>query len=180
MELVVTMFCTALLSSLLLSVLLFARATHSKVAKESLFQTRLLSAASRLSEELSRSDSTTLTDMTGSGDQALSFLSATDVSGDFTVNGDGAPKWQKYVVYFIPSGSGELMRGEYYGDFTGPASVSRLAEICGSRKGCQPIAKVSSLRLKVDLSTGLLVFTIAGPTESGEVRTLQRTVVMAN
>jgi len=84
----------------------------------------------RIAQELRDSNLSTVTNNTGGTPSAFSFLSAYDSAGTFTLDGTGAPVWQKAVIYYVPQGTTRLLRREVFGAFTGPLSAAQLAAYC--------------------------------------------------
>ncbi|MCD6310607.1 MAG: hypothetical protein J7M18_07810 [Candidatus Eremiobacteraeota bacterium] len=108
-------------------------------------------ANQKIALELGNSSVDTLTDSTPITPSAFSFLSAYDSSGKFITGNDGMPVWQKYVIYYIPSGTTKLLRRVVHGNFTGPLLTSLLAGYWG---GTGNIISPSIITMLPDNITG--------------------------
>ncbi|MCE1248239.1 MAG: prepilin-type N-terminal cleavage/methylation domain-containing protein [Firmicutes bacterium] len=113
----------------------------------------------KIENDLQNSNVDTITNNTTSTVVAFSFLSAFDSSGNFTAASDGSPVWQKYVIYYIPSGTKKLMRKEVYGSYTKALTTSQLTTYCDG-SGMTVANTVAGLSLTTDTATDSATITI--------------------
>lgn len=78
----------------------------------------------RIAQELSDSNTGTITDHTLGTPYGFSFLSAFDQNGKFVTDDQGLPVWQKYEIYYI-SGD-KLLNRDVYGSYTKPLTQPQL------------------------------------------------------
>lgn len=106
----------------------------------------------KIAQEIRYSDVAYITDGSVSGLKAFSFISAQDSANKFILNADGTPNWQKYVIYYVPSGADKVLRKEIYADFKTPGALIPLsqaqlsAELNGT--GAPEASSVTAMSLK--------------------------------
>ena len=125
-ELLSTMFCVLLISAAIFSMFYSAVVMWQSSVTRTGNRQDMHTALRKLESELINSNASTITNLTGSSTQAISFLSAHDENGRFVTDSLGNPIWQKYVIYYKPGGTSKLLRKEVYGTFSGPLSTSAL------------------------------------------------------
>ncbi|MBI2251926.1 MAG: hypothetical protein HYU63_04140 [Armatimonadetes bacterium] len=140
-------------------------------------------ASWKMALDLRDSRIATLTDNTGGSPAAFSFLSAYNISGSFITDGDGNPTWQKYIIYYIPSGTTKLLRKEVYGSFTSALTISALIAYCDGQ-GSIISAFMTSLLITPDLSSKSVALSLSAQNTNNQGKidqqTLNTTIYMRN
>ncbi len=138
----------------------------------------------RMANELRDSHSAYLTNNTGSTPQALAFPSARNAQGRFMTGSDGLPVWQKFVLYYIPTGTDRLLRRELFTVPTDPTvpPVLTQAQVVAACDGQGALvasgARVLSLAPGTQASTWLLSLTVEARNPNGRTESLSRTVAV--
>ena len=83
-----------------------------------------------IEQEMKNSKAAYVTDNTASQPQAFGFLSAYDRDQNFVTDSTGLPVWQRYTIYYVPTGTRNLVRREVYGSFTEAMTPQQLAAYC--------------------------------------------------
>jgi hypothetical protein len=110
-------------------------------------------ACRKISQDLRTGNLALVTNSTAGSPPAFSVLSARDRFGSFiTSTADGTPSWQKYVIYYIPTGTTSLLRKEVYGIFSGALPASQLAAYCDG-SGTTISKSMTVLRLTPEASS---------------------------
>lgn len=106
-----------------------AGVTRASVRQD--LQTTLL----QMAQEMRNSEAALVTDGTAASPVAFSFPSAYDARGAFITDASGGAVWQKFVVYYVPTGTSRLLRKEVYQLPTLPPIQQTLAELTASCDG---------------------------------------------
>ncbi|MCE1246326.1 MAG: hypothetical protein LWY06_06760 [Firmicutes bacterium] len=113
----------------------------------------------KISLDMKDSNVGVFTNNTSTSPQAFSFLSAVDSNGMFKTGTDGKPVWQKYVIYYIPTGTKNLVRKEVFGTFTTALTTSQLTTYCdGNGKLIAP--NVTGINATPNVSNDSVSFTL--------------------
>lgn len=140
---------------------------------------------SRIEAELRSSDALLLTDgtkPTGANPLAFSFPSAYDASGTFVTDATGIPVWQKFVVYYIPIGTTNLMRTESYVLPSVPPVQQISSTLFASCLGGRLVASnVTGLTLTSDAVYGgwTVGLSLSGTNANGDIDALSQTLYVA-
>jgi hypothetical protein len=118
-------------------------------------------AASKIATELRGSDASLITDNTEGTPASFCFLSARDRNGSFVTDESGAPVWQKCVIYYIPPGTGRLLRKEVYETRDAPLTPAQMAAYLDG-EGTQYAAALTGLRLTPSLADNSAVLSMTG------------------
>lgn len=149
-EMLITLLILSILSVVLFWVLMMVKSGYQASTARSGGRQDLDLALARISQEMMDSNIDTVTNNASGLPPAISFLSAYNSQGTFVTNtADGTPIWQKYAIYYIPSGTTTLLRREIYGTFTGPLSSAQLQSYCNGQ-GKRVISSISSLGLTLN------------------------------
>lgn len=82
--------------------------------------------------------------------KAISFLSAYDSEGFYHTSSSGAPVWQKYIIFYVPSGENKLLRREIpSAGATAPLTESQLISYCNGT-GTVGAFDISNFQLEKD------------------------------
>ena len=173
-EMLISLFILSILSVVLFWVLLMVKSGYqASMARAGGRQDLDLSLAG-ISQEMMDSKIDTVTNNASLIPPALSFLSACNSQGTFVTNqADGTPVWQKYVIYYIPSGTTTLMRQDIYGSFTGPLSSAQLQSYCNGQ-GKRVISSITSLGLTLSPGNRTAVVSLGVKDTSLQGRTDQQ------
>jgi type II secretory pathway pseudopilin PulG len=109
-EVLVTLALLAILTSLVAVMLLRAKTTWQASTARASARQDLQELSWRIARELQGSSGVFLTDGGPSGLQAFSFVSAAGPEGRFLTSEEGAPAWQRHVVYYLVPGTTRLLR----------------------------------------------------------------------
>ncbi len=149
-EMLVTLMILVIMSAVLFWVLMMVKTGYQASSARAGGRQDLALALAGISGEMMDSNVDTVTNNTSLIPPALSFLAAYNSQGGFVTDpSNGKPVWQKYVIYYIPSGTSSLLRMEIYGTFTGPLSTAQLQAYCNGQ-GRRVISSASSLGLALD------------------------------
>jgi type II secretory pathway pseudopilin PulG len=105
-------------------------------------------ASERIRREMRSSSFAGITDATASPLPALSFLSPRDADNRIVLDGSGGLQWQKHVIYYIRTDTGELMRREVPATGPTPLPPAVLRTYCDGT-GAMVSAGISALRLQL-------------------------------
>lgn len=151
-EVLVTLALLAILTGLVAVMLLRAKTAWQASTARASARQDLQEISWRISRELQGSSGIFLTDGAPSNLAAFSFVSAVGPSGRFVTDAEGAPAWQRHVVYYLVPGTTRLLRKEIPRDFAASPTMLRaltpaeLAAACdGQGRLLSP--RVDSLRL---------------------------------
>jgi len=136
----------------------------------------------RVVNELRNSNATFVTSQ--AAPPAFSFPSAVDSKGSFVTSAEGAPRWQKYVVYYVPTGTQRLLRKELFTIPTDPLldpalTPAELAAACDGR-GTLVAPGVTDLSLVADpdQSTAVLTLALQASNPNGRIDRMARTITI--
>jgi len=127
LELLVTIVIFGIIAGILFMLLINSKMVFQSSSTRSLAKLDLETATWEISREVRRSDVKFITDGSKSGILAFSFISAVNNNGQFVLDTNGTPLWQKQVIYYVDSASKKLFRKEIYIDFK--ANPSALASL---------------------------------------------------
>ncbi len=151
-EVLVTLALLAILTGLVAIMLLRAKTAWQASTARAAARQDLQEVSWRIARELQGSSGSFLTDGGPSGLQAFSFVSAASPEGLFLTGEEGAPAWQRHVVYYLAPGTTRLLRKEIPRNFAASPTLLRaltpaeLAAACdGQGRLLSP--RVDSLRL---------------------------------
>jgi hypothetical protein len=158
-ELLIYMSILSILTGTLAGVLYFGKSAWvGSVANTSCLQDFQV-ISRKIYEELGQSEFSSITDNTLDSIHAFSFLSAVNSTGMTVVDNNGYMTWQKYIIYYIPAGTTNLLHKEVYGNFTEPLSSSDLRNYCDGSGNLMSTA-VSSLTLTQNSDSNSVQFTL--------------------
>lgn len=119
----------------------------------------------KIVHELKSSDVGLITDGSSGTPKAFSFVSAYDKNCSFVTNDSGTPVWQKFVIYYIKSGTSNLLRKEVA---IAPADLATLKPLTLSQlsgyldgKGITVSPSVTSITLTPDAVNNSAVLNVA-------------------
>lgn len=136
----------------------------------------------RIVNEARNSSATYMTSL--AAPPAFSFPSAVDSRGHFVTTADGAPKWQKYVVYYVPAGTQRLLRRELFTVPTDPLLDPALtpAELAAACDGRGTLVTQGATELSLtpdpDTSTAVLSLALQARNPNGRTERLARTITI--
>lgn len=164
-EMLIACFCVLFLVDILFFMFFSGNAIWQASITRTADTQELQVADLKIGAELMQSDLNTVTNNTSGSPSGFSFLSAVNSSGYFVTDITGAPVWQKYVIYCIPSGTTNLVRNEVSLSSLFPLGVPvtipllsalQVSSYCSSR-GTIISSAVTSLALQPDYNTFLSV-----------------------
>ena len=122
----------------------------------------------KIAHELKGTDISLITDGSTGNLNAFSFISAYDQNSNFVTDSSGSPLWQKYVIYYIPSGTSKLIRKEIAVDPSQSATLKALtvSQLTGYLDGKGIVASPSVISLKLTPNTGENYVTLELSTET--------------
>jgi hypothetical protein len=151
-ELIISMVVLIILGGIIFLMVIRSKVYFQSSAARSASRQEIQVAMMKMSRELRGSNRDLVTTGTPTGLQAFSFVSAEDRNGMFVTDSYGFVQWQKYVIYYIPAGTRNLLRKEIYRDFSttaaAPLSASALMSyLDGKGFGISASAKSISLTM---------------------------------
>ena len=159
-EMLITLFILTLLSGVLFWMLLAVKSGYQASTARAGGRQDLDLVLARISMEMMDSNTDTVTNNSSGLSPGLSFLSAYNRQGAFVTNpADGTCVWQKYIIYYIPSGTTTLLKREIYGTFTVPLTLAQLQSYCNGQ-GTRVISSVTSLGLSTNAGNDTGVVTV--------------------
>lgn len=145
-ELIIGMAVLILLGGIIFLMVIRSKVYFQSSAARTASRQEIQVAVMKISRELRGSNR----DLVTTGNQSFSFVSAEDRNGLFVTDNYGCVQWQKYVIYYIPAGTKNLLRKEIYQDFSttaaAPLTASALASYLDG-KGFTISAAAKSLSL---------------------------------
>lgn len=128
-ELLIVMILLVVLGGILLSMLITGNQTLVGTTSRISVRQDLQTALRRIVGELRASSGNYVT-IRSTAPKALAFLSARDATGRFVTDANGNPAWQRYAVYYIPTG-GRGLRRRYVAATTAAAMTdAQLLALC--------------------------------------------------
>jgi len=177
MELLVTVSILVMIASAMVWMLISAKITFQSSAARSAQRQELQRISRDLVQELGNSSITLLTVTSGGAIPAFGFLSAYDRNGNFVTDATGAPRWQKYTIYYIPAGTSRLLCKEVYGTFTQMMTQEQLLSYC-TGDGRLLTKSAASMSLAPDTAAGKAIFSLTMRSTSSHGKTDQQSVTM--
>jgi len=142
LELISSIFIVTLLGGVLIWVILNTKILVDSTKSRAAARQEMQVIVFRITKEMQDSTSSSFV----SGSNAFAFASAVDENGIFVTDSSGKPVWQKYILYYIPSGKTSLLKKEIdYGTFN-PSSLSSYCDGSGTRIS----SSVTSITLTID------------------------------
>lgn len=180
-ELIITMSLMIMLTSALLWMIITAKTMYQASVASGANRQDLQVITWSIAEDLRASNVNSIT-VSGGTPPAFSFLSALGPAGSFEIYNDavhdiyGAPYWQKYVIYYIPSGTTRLLRKEIYSSAglynAQPLTQTELLGYCtGDGKLVSPSVTALGLSPSVANSSALLSATVQNQNQHGKINT---------
>lgn len=166
-ELIIVTMIMFLLSGSLFWMIIAGKSIWQSSVTRSSDRQELHTTVERITKELRDSDSTLIT--VSSTPSAICFLSAFNNQGRFITADTGAPVWQKYVIYYIPTSTTKLLRKEVYGSYTTPISLQNLITYC-SGDGNLVASTITSFSLTPNITdnSALLSITLQKTNQQGK------------
>jgi len=158
-ELLVLLFVLTIMLGTLFWMLLVGKTIWQTAATGSSNRQSLQVALGRIENELRDSRMALVTNNTTITPVGFSFLSAFNNQGKFVTDSAGYPVWQKYVIYYIPTGTGKLLRKEVYGTFSTALTPVQLSGYCDGQ-GIQMAAGVTAMSLGAATAPNALLCSI--------------------
>jgi len=113
-EMLLAIAMLLVLSTSLLYLLVSVKRTWQAGVARAAVRQDLQTTLWQMATELRDSEAGLVTDGTQSSPLALCFPSATDAQNAFITDSGGGLVWQKFVIYYIPTGTTRLLRKEVY------------------------------------------------------------------
>lgn len=178
LETVVAILCMTLLATALYALLFSGGSFWQSVSARAALRQNLQVFDEKAAVDMTDTDAGNVTVNSGNP-QAFSLLSAVNQSGSFITDSNGAPLWQKYVVYCIPDGTTDLYRKEIYGSFTVPLTVGQLVSDCdGAGELITSYASAISLVVNTSTHTASLSATLSAQNGNGMTERESRAVTV--
>lgn len=151
-EALVTSAVILMLSSIVVFMVIKGKMIWQSSITRTASRQELQVASWKIANELQSGNAAYITDGSTGGLKAFSFISAYDINGNFVTSSSGTPVWQKFVIYYVPTGTKKLLRKEVYKDFVAspdllrPLTISELTAYCtGDGKLISPSVTALSL-----------------------------------
>lgn len=128
-ELLTVLIVLVVLAGVLFSMLITGKETFMSTTSRIGVRQDLQTALRRIAGELRNSNAGFVTVRT-SAPKALAFLSARDATGRFVTDANGDPSWQRYAVYYVPSGGRGLRRRYVPATTAARMTDAQLAAVC--------------------------------------------------
>lgn len=180
-EMIIVMMIIVFLSGTLFWILVAGKRMYqSSVTRVGAGQ-ELQTAFWKLSLDIHNSNVTTLTNNTAVSPSAFSFLSAYDANRTFITDATGAPVWQKYIIYYIPTGTKKLLCKEVYPNPlpTTALSAAALTSNCDG-KGSLLSSSITSMSLTPNLASNSVTLTmlLTSTNKNGKIDSQSRTMTL--
>jgi len=158
-ELLITLVMILILMGTFVWMIVWVKSAYQSSVTHTRLRQELQISFSTMAADMMNSSYSTLTDATSQSTKAFSFLSAADLNGVFSTDGNGSPVWKKYVIYYVPGGSRKLLRKEVYGSFTAALSTTDLNAYCDG-KGKHISSSLSQMTCTPDSASKSCVISI--------------------
>lgn len=181
LEMLITMGMVGFVAAGALGILVAAKGIWQANQARSEVRQGLQLATWQIDNELRLTNEAFVTDNTAEDPAAFSFPSAFDRSGRFATEADGVADWQKFVIYYIPTGSQDLLRKEVFAIPTDPEAAPELtsAQLAGYCDGTGKLVAsgVTALGLTLDSehSSAQLRLTVEARSGQGDLERQSRT-----
>jgi len=178
-EVTVTMVIVSLLTGALLWMALAGKTMWQSSVTRSSSRQDLQVASWRIAQEIRNTNIDLITNNTSATPRAFAFLSAYDSSGNFITDANGAPVWQKCVIYYLPDNTNRLLRREVYGAFSTAITPVQLAGYCDG-SGTQISAAITALNLAINQNDKSVSLTLGrnATSQHGKVDQQSRTITV--
>lgn len=181
-ELLITFVVVILLMGSLFWMLLAGKTMWQGSVTRSTGRQDVQTACWKIALDLRDSKFSTITNNTTGTPSAFSFLSAYNSSGNFVTDSSGKVSWQKYIIYYIPTGTTRLLRKDVYGNFSEAMTLPQLTGYCDGT-GSLISPSVTSMQLaNVASKSATLSLTVEKTSKHGKVdrQTKQINIVIRN
>ena len=122
-EILVTFAVVLMLSGIMVFMVIRGKTIWQSSVTRSASRQEIQVLSQKIAQELKSGDAAFITDGSVGNLKAFSFVSAYGEKGSFITDDSGAPVWQKYVIYYIKTGTTNLMRKEI------PITSSQLTDL---------------------------------------------------
>ena len=181
-ELLITFVVVILLMGALFWMLLAGKTMWQASVTRSAGRQDVQTASWRIALDLRDSKFDTITNNTSGTPSAFSFLSAYNSGGNFVTDNSGEVSWQKYIIYYIPTGTTRLLKKDVYGSFSGALTLPQLTGYCNGA-GSLISPSVTSMQLtNVGSNSATLSLTVENTSKHGTVdrQTKQINIMIRN